>query len=347
MITTEFLELVQQKYNEKCNTLINYKHKYNYCNLSGAPIKDNKIIIYKSGEIYLWKYFCKYIDFLVNYNNYIIEYNTDNNFDDNVLLFVNKEKKHNIKFDLTFEKSFHLYIDNSYHNNIQKFLIYGTYSHPLNTKPYITTNVLKDIKMYFSHGDIVFTGDNYYIMKNIKKTKKTWKKIDSDLNDNLTIDFEYVASRGYSYYINLQKYFNIIELPLDDKKEDYMNLIDKNIYSSDCDKYVDEITSTNKKPTPFLDVQDGENEDFNKKIENINNEYGRVIIKNDKFYIMYDKDNHIELTDNIARQFTYIRGFSYYYNICQEFDKEWKCLISPFEYINLGNMEISKIKLVK
>ena len=79
MITTEFLELVQQKYNEKCNTLINYKHKYNYCNLSGAPIKDNKIIIYKSGEIYLWKYFCKYIDFLVNYNNYIIEYCTKRN----------------------------------------------------------------------------------------------------------------------------------------------------------------------------------------------------------------------------------------------------------------------------
>ena len=121
-------------------------------------------------------------------------------------------------------------------------------------------------------------------------------------------------ARGFLHYISLSNYFNIKELPMDDKKEDYFNIRDKYIYSSDENKYVDDIPEQDKKSNPYMDVNNDENEDLSKGNE-INNEYGRVIIKNKKFYIMYDDKQHIELTENIARQFIYIRGYTYYYNI--------------------------------
>ena len=374
-IVNDFLEIIQSNYEKVensikeeinlhkcCNISDENINQHKYCNLSGEPIKDERIICYKSGEIYLWKYFEKYINYLIDCWKFSVDKKLPYKY---ILKGTNSLKKEQdgdiqnkeccIEFDLTFTTSFHHYIKTPYDINTIKYLIYGTYSFPFNTKPYFTSKKLKVIKEYFKHGDIVSTGEHHYIMKSIKMKKKIWKKIDyitynddyeiiQQENEPLIIEFQYVMARGFSHYISLSNYFNIKELPMDDKKEDYFNIRDKYIYSSDENKYVDDIPEQDKKSNPYMDVNNDENEDLSKGDE-INNEYGRVIIKNKKFYIMYDDKQHIELTENIARQFIYIRGYTYYYNICREYGEVWKCLISPLEVINLGTMEISKVKI--
>ena len=352
-IVDNFLEIIQVNYEKIENEIKKDITLHKYCNLSGDLIKNDKIICYKSGEIYLWKYFKKYINYLIDCLNFTV-----NNIDSNkYTLEYNESSNKNctIEFDLTFTNSFHHYIKTPYYNNTIKYLIYGTYSSPFNTKPYFTTSVLKDLKEYFKHGDIVFAGEFHYIMKSIKMKKKTWKKINyityddeyqfiQQENEPIIIEFQYVMARGYLHYISLSNYFNIKELPMDDKKDDYFNIRDKYIYSSDENKYIDDIPEQDKKSNPYMDVNKDENEELSKD-NDINNDYGRVIIKNKKFYIMYNDKQHIELKDNIARQFIYIRGYTYYYNICKEYGEEWKCLISPLEVLNLGTMKISKVKI--
>ena len=74
-----------------------------------------------------------------------------------------------LEFCKNFEKSFHSYISHPYHTELTKYLVYPIYKDLADIKPYIKTSNLKYVKKYFSHGDIVYTGDNHYILKNAKK----------------------------------------------------------------------------------------------------------------------------------------------------------------------------------
>lgn len=308
--------------------------KATYCNLSGEDIKNNEYIRYETGETYLIKYLEKYINFISKSSSNMSYEDNKINIEYNNIL---------ISFDLTFKKSFHSYVNHPYSNEVSKYLIYGTYSEIENTKPYFKKNDLKSIKKYFKHGDIVSTGDQYFIMKNEKLKKRTWKKIDLYFDNSLFIDYNYVQSRGYLYYIGLRKFFDINVLPLDNKNDEMYNIESSYLFESNSDQYTDDILD--EKCNTFLDINEDENKEYNDQKKLLNREYGKIIMKDNDFYIKFDDTNHIKIEENIARQFIYIRGHVYYHNISQEFEKEWKCLISPFEVLNFYNGKINKIKL--
>lgn len=308
-----------------------------FCNLSGEDISEgNEYIQYKSGEVYLLKYLQKYIDFITKQSTKI----TEN--DDSIIVECDNIT---ITFDLKFEVSFHTYCVHPYSEIVTKYLVYGTYSCLKDTKPYFRTEELKLIKRYFKHGDIVSNGLNHYILKNATIKKRTWKKIDLYFDDSLFVEFHYVQSRGYLYYIELGKYFDINVLPIDNKNDEMYDIKYCCMFESNSNQYTDEILD--EKTNPFLDVNEDENKEYNDEKDTVNREYGKVIIKDKDFYIKYDETNHIKIDENIARQFIYIRGHVYYHNICREFEKEWKCLVSPFEVLNLSNGIISKVEISK
>jgi hypothetical protein len=310
--------------------------KHSFCNFTGLDIGNNEYISYSSGEKYIWKYFIKYINFIFQkYENLLIIQN-----DNDIIV---KNNKLNIVFDLTFHKSFHIYIDTPYPRNIRKYLIYGTYADPLSTMPYFRTSELRSMKNEFNHGDIVSTGDSYYILKNETFKKRTWKECSTDSDDNLCIEYSYVQSRGYLYYIGLMKFFKISYLPLDINREEFINLITGDIYVSNPNQYYEDDIVMNTKSNPFLDVNKDENKEFNNT--EINRKFGEIIMNNDKYFIKLDETHEVALDENIARQFITIKGYNYYYKICKEFENEWKCMISPFEVLNLYTLEINKIKI--
>jgi hypothetical protein len=311
--------------------------KARYCNLSGEEIKDKPYIRYKSGETYLEKYLEKYITFITNQSDHIIEHEKS---EKEIIVECGDIK---ITFDLTFDKSFHSYVDHPYSDEVDKYLIYGVYGKLSNTKPYFRVNELKLIKKNFKHGDIVSTGENHYILKNAKMKNRTWKKIECYFDDSLFIEFQYVQSRGYLYYIELSKHFDIHVLPLDGKNDEMYDIRSSSMFESNPEQYTDEILDD--KPNTFLDVAESENKEHNENKNTLNREYGKVIRKEDDYYICFDDTNHVKIDENIPRQFIYIRGHVYYHNICREFKKEWKCLVSPFEVLNLGTGGIGKIKL--
>jgi hypothetical protein len=308
--------------------------KAKYCNLSGEEIKDKPYIRYISGETYLLKYLEKYIEFIINQS-------TDIKQEDNKIVV--KCNKIMITFDLTFEKSFHSYVIHPYSQKISKYLIYGTYSCLNNTKPYFRTSELKLLKKHFKHGDIVSIGEQHYILKNTNIKKRTWRKIELYFDDSLFIDYQYVQSRGYLYYIELSKYFNINVLPLDNKNDEMYDIRSTFMFESNPEQYTDEILDD--KCNTFVDIDDDENKEYNEGKNTLNREYGKVIMKGDDYCISFDDTNHVKIDENIPRQFIYIRGYVYYHNICREFEKEWKCLVSPFEILNLGTGGIGKMKL--
>lgn len=311
--------------------------KARYCNLSGEEIKDKPYIRYKSGETYLEKYLEKYITFITNQSDNIIE----NEKSEKEIIVECGDIK--ITFDLIFEKSFHSYVGHPYSDEVAKYLIYGVYSPLGDTKPYFRVNELKLIKKNFKHGDIVSTGENHYILKNTKMKNRTWKKIELYYDDSLFIEFHYVQSRGYLYYIGLSKFFDINVLPLDAKNDEMYDIRSSSMFESNPEQYTDELLDD--KPNTFLDVDDDENKEYKDGKSTFNREYGKVIMKDNECCISFDDTNHVKIDENIPRQFIYIRGHVYYHNICREFEKEWKCLVSPFEVLNLGTGGIGKIKL--
>ena len=205
---SKFLNTIKEHYK---NSNVFSPLKARYCNLSGEEIKNKPYIRYESGETYIEKYLEKYINFITKQSNNIIE-------NEKEIIFECGDKK--IIFDLTFKQSFHSYVNHTYSKDVSKYLIYGVYSDISKTNPYFRVNELKLIKKNFKHGDIVSTGDFHYIFKNAKKKHRTWKKIDLYFDDSLFIEFQYVQSRGYLYYIELSKHFNIHVLPLDNKNDE-------------------------------------------------------------------------------------------------------------------------------
>lgn len=334
MIKKDLLNLISDHYNKIDNSKID--NEINFCCLSGLLVNKDRYITYKSGQKYLWKYFEKYINFIFEkYEPIVVKKD-----DESILLKINNMI---INFDLKFNKSFHSYVDNNYPKYTKKYLIYGTYSDVLNTKPYFRKNDLKILKNQFKHGDIVYTGDYYYILNAKNNKKKTWKLCDTNLDDILTIPYNYIQERGYLYYTKLNKYFNTGYLPLDNNYDEYINLNNKDIYSNNPENFCDDDVDIKSTKNSFLDINKDENKDND--LDNLNKLFGKVVKINNEYYILIDENNKVLIENNIARQFIKIRGYIYYHNICKDFDLHWKCLVSPFEVLNLNNLEIKFIKL--
>ena len=85
-----------------------------YCNLSGEEIKNKPYIRYNSGETYLVKYLEKYITFITNQSDNIIIHEKE------ICMECGDIK---ITFDLTFEKSFHSYVNHPYSREVAKYFL--------------------------------------------------------------------------------------------------------------------------------------------------------------------------------------------------------------------------------
>ena len=124
-------EFIKEYYNDflSIENNLNNKIKLFRCNFTGDKINilsNEKYIKYSDGHIYKWDVFVEYIDYLYSI------YDTINirvvNNESKYLLNISYNKKNIIlEFCKNFNVSFHKFIDNPYHIDLTKFLIYPIY----------------------------------------------------------------------------------------------------------------------------------------------------------------------------------------------------------------------------
>ena len=244
-----------------------------------------------------------------------------------------------------FNKTFHLYIDNAYSSDLIKYLIYPVYKNIYDIKPYINQSNLKHIKNSFNHGDLVYTGNNHFILKNVKKGSKKWKKCEYSIENeaNIFIPFEYIQSRGFEYYISINRYFTIAPLSLDILNNEIFDFKNKRIESNVVDIYDDPEMAQY-----YLETADTDEPpiDIKSDVDVISSYFGELVVKDDILHVhLTEKDTMPLINNNIAPHFIKAKGFSYYFEIASEFSYNLKTLISPLEILNLNTMEIEKIKI--
>ena len=311
------------------------------CNMSGDKINtlsDTLYIQYRDGHTYKWDMIGEYIEYI--YSIYKEENINITECESSYILDISYNGT-NIKLEFckNFEKSFHSYISHPYHTELTKYLVYPIYKDLADVKPYIKTSNLKYVKKYFSHGDIVYTGDNHYILKNAKKDSKKWKLCDysDEYEEHIFIPFEYIQSRGYTYYIEQGKYFDIAPLPLDILNNEIYDFHLGNIICN-VDEYVDDA-ATSKYYMDTLDKEEKIKVDESPDI--VSAYFGELVIKDGKLHVHITDETTMELPNNdIAPHFIKSKGFTYYYNVAQDCGYELMVLISPLEVLNLKTMKL-------
>lgn len=311
------------------------------CNMTGNKINtlsETQYIQYQDGHIYKWDIFVEYINYI--YSIYSSENITITECENTYILNISYYDLNIIlNFCKNFEKTFHSYISHPYHKELTQYLIYPIYKDLVDVKPYIKTSNLKYVKKYFSHGDLVYTGDNHYILKNVKKDSKKWKICDysDEYEDHIFIPYEYIQSRGYTYYIDQGKYFDIAPLPLDILNNEIYDFHIKNIICN-VDEFIDDSVTSQY----YLDNQEKEeNIKVDESPDIVSAYFGELVIKDGKLHAHITEDNTMELPNNdIAPHFIKAKGFTYYYNIAQECGYELMVLISPLEVLNLKTMKL-------
>jgi len=184
--------------------------------------------------------------------------------------------------------------DTKFNIDIYKFVITSPNNLVSEIKPYIAISKMKLIKDYFNHGEIVYTGINYYIFKIITNTKKVWKELLFDDYNKIMIPFEFLQSNSYSYYLNTIKNDTLSMLPLD------------NEYNIFLDHEIDFIH-----PEPFntYDRIEFSNNDENNENENENIDNGIMKYENDIFYIK-NNDNWNDILDKfIPHDYIIYKGY--------------------------------------
>ena len=342
----QFLIKYLEDYNIKNESkhLIDSKTKLFKCNMTGEEINilSNELYIkYDDGYIYKWDIFMEYINYIYS----IYESNNIKLIECEMLYILDISYNcTNIKLEFckNFSTSFHNYIKHPYHIDLHKYLIFPIYHELTEVKPYIKAYNLKYIKDYFSHGDIVYTGDNHYILKNTKQNSKKWKicNYSDEYEDYIFIPFEYIQSRGYSYYIGQSRYFDIAPLPLDILNNEIYDFHQGNIICN-LDEFVDDVT-TSKYYLDILDTDDNIKVDESTDI--VSAYFGELVVKEGKLHAHITEETTMELPKNdIAPHFIKAKGFTYYYNVAQDCGYELMVLISPLEVLNLKTMKLKSM----
>jgi len=314
------------------------------CNMTGYKINtlsDMQYIQYKDGYTYKWEMIVEYIEYI--YSIYGDENIKFIEYEDTYMLDIDYNGHYiRLEFYKNFEKSFHSYISHQYHPELIKYLIFPVYKDLVDVKPYIKASNLKYIKKHFSHGDIVYTGDNHYILKNITKDSKKWKSCDysDEYDEHIFIPYEYIQSRGYTYYISQMAYFDIAPLPLDIMNNE---VYDFHLNNIDCN--VDEFVDDTMTSQYYLDNQE-KKEDIkvDESSDIVSAYFGELVIKEEKLYVHITEETTMELpSSDIAPHFIKAKGYTYYYNVAQECGYELMVLISPLEVLNLKTMELKRM----
>lgn len=344
IITKEIFIQEYYKHFEDQNNQTTTDKKLFTCNMTGDKINvlsDIPYIKYADGHVYKWDMIVDYIDYIYSFYQYENIMITD--YENTYILDVSYNGNNiKIEFCKNFETSFHSYISHPYHKNLTKYLIFPIYKDLVDVKPYIKTSNLKYIKKYFEHGDIVYTGDNHYIMKCMKKDGKKWKSCDysDEYENHIFIPFEYIQSRGYIYYKQQSRFFDIASLTLDFLNNEIYDF-HTNYIICNVDEFVDDKVTSEY----YLNSQEEADDiDVESSPDIVSSYFGELIIKNDKLHVHITKETTVELpTYDIAPHFIKSKGFTYYYNIAQECRYELMVLISPFEVLNLNTMVMKNI----
>lgn len=340
---------IKEYYNDfkSLDNPLNNNIKLFNCNFTGNNINilsDEKYIQYSDGYIYKWDIFEEFINYLYSIYESVNISLIDN--ESKYVLNISYNKQNLLlTFDKNFKKSFHSYIEHPYHKDLAKFLIYPIYKDIFDLRPYIKPSNLKHIKKYFSHGDIVYTGDNHYILKNIKENSKKWKLCDysDEYDDHIFIPYEYIQSRTYSYYMNQTKYFDIAPLSLD-----ILNNEEYDFHNNEVKCNLDDFSDNNNESKFYLDNPNNEenNLDINESPDIVSSNFGELTIKDNKLHVHLTKDNTMPLQNNdIAPHFIKSKGYTYYYIIAQEYKYNLNVLISPFEVLNLNTLKIKNLNV--
>lgn len=303
------------------NIYLNNKNNNNdICNFTNKKIKDNDIFLsFKDGTNYLLDNLKIFLEINL-INNNIIEYDT--------YFKLNMKNNNTIYFYKNLDKTFmEIFLKQNNFNDIKiyKYIITPPNNNIKELKPYIPVNNMKKIKKSFNHGNIVFTGINYYILKELENNKKVWKELLYDDHFNIIVPYEYLQSNTYTYYIKTIK--NLSMLSLD---------IDNSVYLDHKINYI--------YPEPFNEYEYLNEDDYNEYEKKIMYN-GYMKLENDIFYINNNSTWNKIIDNFIPNEYINIKGISYYIKIAQEFETNFKTLISATELLDLLTFNIKIIDI--